>query len=51
MRSFSTIAIILGIAFLASGLLRLAMRSTFDPDIIVGLVFLVSGLITRVAKK
>jgi hypothetical protein len=42
---------ILGLAFLASGLIRLAMRGTLDPDIIVGAFFLLFGLIARLVRK
>jgi hypothetical protein len=51
MKSISNTAVILGVAFLASGLIQLAVRRTVDPDIIVGAVFLVSGLVMRLVRK
>jgi hypothetical protein len=51
MKSMFNTAVILGIAFLASGLIQLAMRRTFDPDIIVGAIFLVFGVVLRLVRK
>ena len=51
MNSIVKTAIVLGVAFLASGLIRLAMRGIFDPDLIVGGIFLVSGLVMRFVRK
>ena len=47
MKSMSSTTVILGVAFLASGLIQLAIRRTFDADIIVGVVFLVLALFMR----
>jgi hypothetical protein len=51
MKSIFNTAIVLGAAFLASGLIRLAVRGIFDPDLIVGGIFLVSGLVMRFVRK
>jgi hypothetical protein len=51
MKSMLNTVVILGVAFLASGLIQLAMRRTIDPDIIVGGVFLVSALVIRLVRK
>ena len=51
MNSIFNVAIILGIAFLVSGLIRLAVRGILDPDLIVGGIFLVSGLVMRFVRK
>jgi len=44
-------AITVGAAFLLSGLIKLAVRGTTDPDIVVGAVFLVLGIVLAVAKR
>ena len=41
----------MGVAFLASGLIRLTTLGTTDLDTFVGVVFLVAGLVMRVARK
>jgi hypothetical protein len=51
MKSIFNTAIILGVAFLASGVIRLAVRGTFDPDLVVGGIFLVAGLVMRFTRK
>jgi len=51
MSSISNTAIILGAAFLVSGLIRLLMRGAVDPDLIVGVVFLVAGAALRAVRK
>jgi hypothetical protein len=51
MKPMFTTAIIVGMAFLASGVIQLAMRQRFDVDLIVGAVFVVLGVIMRVARK
>jgi len=48
---FGVTAITVGAAFLISGLLKLAIRGTTDPDIIVGAVFLVVGVALALAKR
>jgi len=44
-----TTAITVGVAFLLSGIIKLAVRGTLDADIIVGSVFLVFGIIISIA--
>ena len=44
-------AITVGAAFLLSGLIKLAVRGTTDPDIVVGAVFLVLGIVLAVTKR
>jgi len=48
---FKNTAIILGVAFLLSGVIRLAVRGTMDADIIVGAVFLAFGIVIALAGK
>jgi hypothetical protein len=51
MNSMSNLAMLMGAAFLASGLIQLAMRGTVDADVIVGAVFLVAGIVVRLTRK
>ena len=51
MRSMGNTATLLGVAFLASGLIQLAMRGRVDADLIVGAVFVVAGLVLRMVGK
>lgn len=46
-----TTAIMVGIAFLLSGIIKLSVRGTLDADIIVGAVFLAFGIIISIAGR
>ena len=44
-------AIVVGVAFLLSGVIKLVMRGTTDVDLIVGAVFLVFGIVVGMTGK
>jgi hypothetical protein len=48
---FKNAAIIVGAAFLLSGVIKLAVRGTTDVDIYVGAAFVVFGVVITLAGK
>ena len=44
-------AVVVGAAFLLSGVIKLAVRGTLDVDLIVGAVFLLVGLVVWLAGR
>ena len=49
--SFKNTAIVVGAAFLLSGIIKLILRGATDVDIFVGLIFLAFGFIAAILDK